>query len=218
CGHTVWNRLDFATARQNGGTPRLRAREEWTVAENTHLPLVGEETFSAAQDRLASRKRGPGERSRSTYLFAGRVRCCAGHQPLSMHGKSRKGHHYYACSYASSYGDQAALDTHAGQKWIYLREDYLLKLVERFLAQRIFGPMRIDRLSKQLRDHRRSAETNGKSAATKIRQQLADTDRRLGPRQAICSAWRVGVVADGSARNVSRGRAQARCSWGRIVL
>jgi site-specific DNA recombinase len=26
-GHTVWNRLDFASARQNGGAPRLRARE-----------------------------------------------------------------------------------------------------------------------------------------------------------------------------------------------
>jgi hypothetical protein len=117
------------------------------------------------QDRLASRQRGPSERSRTTYLFAGRVRCCTGHQPLSMHGKARKGHHYYACSY----GDDAAVQTHAGRKWIYLREDYLLKLVERFLAQRIFGPMRIERLSKQLRDHRRESRRDSQLGAAKVR-------------------------------------------------
>jgi site-specific DNA recombinase len=178
-GHTVWNRLDFASARQNGGGARRRAREEWTVAKGTHLPLVSEETYAAVQDRLASRQRGPSDRSRATYLFAGRVRCRTGHQPLSMHGKARKGHHYYACSYGTSYGDDAALETHAGQKWIYLREDYLLKLVERFLAQRVFGPMRIERLSKQLRDHRRESRRDSKLGAAKVRQQLADTDRRL---------------------------------------
>jgi hypothetical protein len=96
-----------------------------------------------------------------------------------MHGKARKGHHYYACSYATTYGDQAALDTHAGQKWIYLREDNLLKLVERFLAQRIFGPMRLERLSKQLRDHHNTTAREGQLASGKIRQQLADTDRRI---------------------------------------
>jgi len=57
------------------------------------------------------------------------VHCATGHQPLSMQGKARKGHHYYACSYGASYGDTAAIDVHAGQKWIYLREDGLLPLV-----------------------------------------------------------------------------------------
>jgi NAD(P)-dependent dehydrogenase (short-subunit alcohol dehydrogenase family) len=52
----------------------------------------------------------------------GMVRCCSGHQQLSMQGKARKGHHYYACGYSSSYGERAALEAHAGQKWLYLRE------------------------------------------------------------------------------------------------
>ncbi len=39
-GRAVWNRLDFASARQNGGGPRLRAQEEWVIAEDAHLPLV----------------------------------------------------------------------------------------------------------------------------------------------------------------------------------
>jgi hypothetical protein len=50
------------------------------------------------------------------------VHCVTGHQPLSMTGKAQKGRDYYACSYGSSYGDAAALETHAGQKWIYLNE------------------------------------------------------------------------------------------------
>jgi hypothetical protein len=158
---------------------RSRAREEWVVAEDTHLPLVTNETYTAAQDHLASWERGPTERSRRTYLFAGMVRCATGHQPLSMQGKARKGHHYYACSYAAGYGDTAAADAHAGQKWIYLREDNLLRLVERFLAQRIFGPMRLDRLSRQLRAQRRDSHRDARDSALRIRQQLADLERRI---------------------------------------
>lgn len=112
---TRLNRPDFASARQNGGGGRRRAKEEWTVAEDTHLPLVSAATYEAAQDRLASRQCGPTERSRSTYLFAGRVRCCTGHQPLSMQGKARKRHHYYACRYGETYGDDAAVETHAAR-------------------------------------------------------------------------------------------------------
>lgn len=96
-----------------------------------------------------------------------------------MHGKARKGHAYYACSYGNTYGDHAALQTHAGQKWIYLREDRLLEMVERLFGQRIFGPMRLSRLSAQLREHERAQSKDGKLAATKLRQQLADIDRRL---------------------------------------
>ena len=44
---------------------------------------------------------------------------------------------------------------------------------------RYFGPMRIERLSKQLRDHRRECRRDSKLGAAKVRQQLADTDRRL---------------------------------------
>ena len=62
------------------------------------------------------------------------VRCCAGHQPLAMQGKSRKGNRYYACAYSVNYGDTAAREAHGGQKWIYVREEWLLSLVLRFFA------------------------------------------------------------------------------------
>lgn len=96
-----------------------------------------------------------------------------------MQGKARKGHHYYACSYGANYGDRAANEVHAGQKWIYLREDALLPLVERFFAQRIFGPLRLEKLAQQLKAHDRDERRANRLAATRLRQHLADTDRKL---------------------------------------
>lgn len=117
--------------------------------------------------------------AKRTYLFAGMVHCTTGHQPLSMQGKARKAHHYYACSYGPTYGDVAATKTHAGQKWIYLREDALLPLVEQFFAQRIFGPLRLEKLRKQLKT---AATTRGNEAtliATRLRDYIADAERRI---------------------------------------
>ena len=51
-GRLVWNRLDFATQREAGGTARLRAEEEWVVSEVEHLPLVSDELFAQAQERF----------------------------------------------------------------------------------------------------------------------------------------------------------------------
>jgi len=170
--------------RDDGGGPQLRAQEEWIVGEDAHLPLVSDELFHAAQERFQTRPRrqhaaAPGNGNGRSYLFAGMVHCATGHQPLSMQGKARKGHHYYACSYGANYGDSAAIEVHAGQKWIYLREDALLPLVEQFFAQRIFGPMRLDKLAKQLRSHDRERRKAGQLLATRLRQQIADADRKI---------------------------------------
>lgn len=99
-----------------------------------------------------------------------------------MHGKFRKGHHYYACGYSATYGDAAASEAHDGHKTVSVREDWLERLVLRFFAQRIFGPMRIDKLAKQLRAHDREQRSSGKLAGTRIRQQLSDLDRKIKAR------------------------------------
>jgi site-specific DNA recombinase len=152
-GRRVWNRRDFATPRQNGGGgARLRAREEWVVAEDAHLPIISDQLYEAAQERFDGRMRSPGSaKAKHSYLFSGMVRCCSGHNGLAMQGKVRKGHHYYACAYANSYGGEAAKEAHDGQKWLSLREDRLRRLVLRFFERRIFGPMRVEKLEKQLR-------------------------------------------------------------------
>jgi DNA invertase Pin-like site-specific DNA recombinase len=62
-GRLVWNRLDFATRREAGGTARLRAEEEWVVSEVEHLPLVSDELFADAQERFRERSRRTGARN-----------------------------------------------------------------------------------------------------------------------------------------------------------
>ena len=179
-GRLVWNRLDFTEAKHSGGGARRRAREEWVIAPEAHLPLVSDEVFEVAQARFDRIVRSPASaRPKRTYLFSGMVRCCAGHQPLSMFGKARKGHHYYSCGYVQNYGETAALEAHDGQKWVNVREDWLERLVFRFFEQRIFGPMRLDKLAKQLRAHDREQRRNGKLAGTRMRQQIAELDRKI---------------------------------------
>ncbi len=179
-GHTVWNRLDFTEAKHAGGGARRRAREEWVVAEDTHLALVNDETFEAAQQRFSTRGRGNGSaHAKRSYTLSGMVRCCSGHGPLSMQGKARKGRRYYVCGYSTTYGDEAALEAHAGVKAISAREDRLVPLVLRFFEQRVFGPLRLERLEKQLRAQARSERTNGKLAGTRLRKQIAEIDRKI---------------------------------------
>ncbi|MFN8113174.1 MAG: recombinase family protein [Solirubrobacterales bacterium] len=179
-GRIVWNRLDFTEAKQAGGGARTRAREEWVVSEDAHLPLVADEVYEAAQARFDRTVRSSSSAgAKRSYLFSGMVRCSAGHQPLSMHGKARKGHHYYACGYACTYGDTAAQEAHGGPKTVSVREDWLERLVLRFFEQRIFGPMRLEKLAKQLRAQSREQKRSGKLAGTRIRQQISDLDRKI---------------------------------------
>lgn len=84
-----------------------------------------------------------------------------------------------SCSYGSAYGDSAEVEAHAGQKWIYLREDALLPVALRFFEQRIFGPMRLEKLAKQLRAHGKEQRRSGKLAATRLRQEIADVGRKI---------------------------------------
>ena len=51
-GRIVWNRLDFTEAKHSGGGARRRAREEWVVTEEAHLPLVSDDVYEAAQARF----------------------------------------------------------------------------------------------------------------------------------------------------------------------
>jgi site-specific DNA recombinase len=179
-GRLVWNRLDFATQREAGGTPRLRAEEEWVVSEVEHLPLVSDELFAKAQERFKHRPRGNGRRGTKAYLFTGMVRCASGHQPLAMYGRTRKQHRYMTCDYGRSYGRVAAEEIDGHGQWLSIREDALLPLVERFFCERIFGPMRLDKLGRQLRTHHRASAKREKGAQRRLRDEIADLDRRIG--------------------------------------
>jgi site-specific DNA recombinase len=178
-GKAIWNRLDFTEAKHSGGGSRPRAREEWVVCEDAHLPLVSEELFARSQARFQHRPRRQAANGGGGYLFAGMVHCATGHGPLSMQGKARKGHNYYACPYGENYGDAAAIDSHAGCKWIYVRESVIEPFVMAFFAKRIFGPMRVEKLAKQLRAHGRSRKRDQRHLATRLRKQIAEAERKI---------------------------------------
>ena len=80
-------------------------------------------------------------------------------------------------------GDTAAIAEHAGQKSVSAREDRLLRLVISFFEQRIFGPMRIERLEKQLRASARDQRKKGKLAGTRMRQQNAFEKQKALPEE-----------------------------------
>ena len=60
-----------------------------------------------------------------------------------------------------------------------MREDVLLPLVERFFRERIFGPMRMDKLARQLRSHQRQAAKRSNRSAKRLRDEIADLDDRI---------------------------------------
>ncbi len=180
-GRLVWNRLDFATQREAGGTARLRAQEEWVVSEVEHLPLVSDELFAAGQERFRQRSRRVGARNgQSAYLFTGMVRCASGHQPLAMYGRTRKDHTYMTCDYGRTYGKTAADRIEGHGQWLSIREDTLLPLVDKFFADRIFGPMRLDKLARQLHTHHKTTAKNADGAQKRLRDAIADLDHRIG--------------------------------------
>ncbi len=106
------------------------------------------------------------------------VRCSSGHQPLSMY--RRKGHTYMTCDYGRTYGKVAAEQIEGHGQWLSVREDMLLPLVERFFAERIFGPMRLEKLDRQLRAHEKRSRGHADKASKMLREEVADLDRRIG--------------------------------------
>jgi len=97
-----------------------------------------------------------------------------------MYGRRRKGHVYMTCDYGRTYGKVAADQIEGHGQWLSVREDVLLPLVERFFAERIFGPMRLEKLERQLRAHARRTRSEAGVVTRHLREQVADLDRRIG--------------------------------------
>ena len=71
-----------------------------------------------------------------------------------VYGRTRKGHVYMTCDYGRTYGKVAADEIVGHGQRLSIREDALVPLVERFFSERIFGPMRLDKLARQMREGR----------------------------------------------------------------
>jgi site-specific DNA recombinase len=180
-GKQVWDRRDNATRREQGGAAPWRSEDEWTVCEDAHEPIVSEELFAAAQARV-ERKRRAYSRPRAgnrEHLLSGMVRCATGHPSLSAYPAVVKGHTYYRCTYGQNYGKVAADTIASHGMTCNVREDAMLPLIERFFAERLFGPMRLDLLREQLDLHEHTSATEAQQTAARLQAQITEADRAI---------------------------------------
>jgi site-specific DNA recombinase len=180
-GKQVWDRRDNATRREQGVSAPWRSEDEWTVCEDAHEPIISDELFGAAQERI-QRKRKSSSRPRGgrrEHLLSGMVRCATGHPSLSAYGAIAKGHTYYRCSYGRDYGKVAAEAINGHGVTCNVREDALLPIIERFFADRLFGPMRLDLLREQLDLQERTSATETQRTAARLQAQIAEADRAI---------------------------------------
>ena len=193
-GKQVWDRRDNATRREQGGSAPWRSEDEWTVCEDAHEPIVSPDLFAAAQARIERKRRAysrPRTGNREHLLsgmvrcatghpsLSGMVRCATGHPSLSAYGAVVKGHTYYRCTYGQNYGKVTA-DAIAGHgKTCNVREDALLPVIERFFADRLFGPMRLDLLREQLALQQQTSATEEQRTAARLQAQIAEADRAI---------------------------------------
>jgi site-specific DNA recombinase len=119
------------------------------------------------------------------HLLSGMVRCGTGHPPLSTWGNVAKGHTYYCCSYGRDYGKVAAGSIEGHGISCNVRESLLLPFIERFFAERLFGPMRLDLLAEQLG---RVPAASTDPEAKELRKNIAAADRDLAACRAALSA------------------------------
>ena len=160
-----------------------RGEEEWIAAERRHEAIVSDEDFERVQVEMRARSTGnSGNRRRRSqkrfYPLRGVVHCATGHNPLRMHGKSRKGNNYYACGYRISYGDAAAEASGHG-KWQYVREDRVIALADSFIAKRIFGPDRLAHFRRQVAALRAEVGGEEDQERERVAAHLAELEQKI---------------------------------------
>lgn len=142
-GYQVYNRR---ARRSRGGTGVHNSPEMWVWShEPAHEPLFPKWMFDELQKMRRSRqgsRDGTGRkndpRAKRTYLLRRRVLCDCGRR---MIGNVRHGRTYYRCHPETN--NQGRPDRYVGHPaTIYMREDLILDVVNRFFAERVFGPDR----------------------------------------------------------------------------
>jgi site-specific DNA recombinase len=181
-GRLYWNRLGYSQLKAGEGPVVKRPEEEWIEAEARHEAIISDETFQRIAWELDKRRTTEGSRRRMAqrrdYPLRGILHCATGHNPLSMHGKDSRGTTYYACSYWIAYGDEAAVAIGHG-KWQYVREDVVMPEIDRFFANNIFGPDRIEQLCAQYDTVTRSIATEDSSEQDTLRKRVGDVEHRI---------------------------------------
>jgi hypothetical protein len=133
---------------------KINPPEKWIWSEEpAHEPVVSRDMFDRAnvaatkRDNVTKAAEGHEDYRKHTYVLRSFLRC--GVCGLRMHGKMRRGHNYayYTCEVNRR---QSGLVPDDHPRMVYMREDKAGEKVVEFLATHLFGPDRIETLSKSL--------------------------------------------------------------------
>ncbi len=214
-GRLFWNRLDFRAVKQGEGPLVRRKPEEWVEADRRHEALVSDEVFERVQAEMGRRSRTGGSRrtrqQKRFYQLRGIVHCSTGHNPLRMHGKTRKDNTYYACCYRIGYGDKAAEALGHG-KWQYVREEPLVKVIDAFFTTRVFGPKRLDHFRAQSAELAKELHSDDGKARKRLVRQVGEIEQRIERQLAAIEAGVDPVVVGERIRALKEKRSEAEAA------
>lgn len=178
-GYQVYNRR---ARRSRGGRNKPNPPEMWVWSvEPAHEPLIPKWMFDEFNARSTARqgsRDGAGlkndPRATRTYRLRRRVICDCGRR---MIGNPRHGITYYRCHPENN--NRGRPDKYAGHPaTIYMREDLIMNQVNRFFADRVFGPRRRELFLTDLAEVDDTAHRERQDRLQRLRRKLADTVRK----------------------------------------
>lgn len=178
-GYMVWNRR----ASKKGG--QYNPPADWVRSPvPTHEPLTTKALFEAATATAGLRQgsrggSGPGQHPQAARSYRLRSYVICDLCDRRMFGKTRRHLAYYACEpdHRHHAGRSGWYPGHPSSLWV--REDLLLDAVNRFFADHIFGPHRMDLLAAQLASQPAPADQDRHAERSRITQKaIADIERR----------------------------------------
>lgn len=217
-GHMVQGRRrsEFYTGRPE----QYLSKEDWTIVENTHEPIICQEDFNRVQAiceeanaRYHSRLGKYDHLGKSENILKGLVYCSDCGKPMVRykqvsHGK--KIDYYYLCPNYAAYLEKS------GCSYKFLREDILLDTLSQLIAREIEQTVDAVRLAKRL-----STGAEGQTAARTVELQRLNTElaRMESRKKAIMQDYLAGELARADYEELKRCCAdEAEALKGRITV
>ncbi len=140
-GHLVYGKHQYSKYQPRTVAGKHRPKQDWTVIENNHEPIVSVDLFNRVQQLLQERRTHTSPTGKaSEFVLSGLVRCA--HCGSSMHGDGYNGHTHYTCgTYKSRPGNCERYN---------VRQDQLLPQLLGILRDRLFKPAIIKQLRAEL--------------------------------------------------------------------
>ena len=145
-------------------------REDWVVVENTHEPLITQETWDIIQKLMASRRREC--KKGEIQMLAGLVKCsgCGSSLNLSYDARKQK-YTNFSCRVYKNYGKERCTSHAIG--WKTMCTLVLEDIRRNAQAAKVMQNAYLDRLT-QLRTDKQKNEVDG------YRRELKSADKRIG--------------------------------------